>query len=209
MERIEKEREYIRNNWFKDHVATVTEHGSVTFLDWSEPGTSFYSVRYIFSGSSLFITGDIGDAVFSLTRRATIDSFEGTNLSYLMRKLSCSSRDRWNFDDETAYQQLDEWLDESIHDLTDDSGEAIDDYHERIIQQCKDIHRDLRSAVFQYHNEAVYKHEVWRCYQEYDDTDAEEFEMISDFGRQLPNEFIAYLLGIQMANEQLKKAVTG
>lgn len=195
MERIEKERQYIRENWFKDHVATVTEHDGVTILDWRKPGTSFYSVRYIFSGSSLFITGDIGDAVFSLTWRATIDSFEKVNLGYLMGKLSCCSRERWNFNSEKAYKELDEWLDERIHDLEDD---------EKSIQVVKDIHFDLRRAVREYDNEAVYKHEVWRCYQEYDDTDAEEFEVISDFGRQLPNEFIAYLLGIQMANEQLK-----
>lgn len=207
MERIAKEREYIRNNWFKDHVATVTEHDGVTILDWRKPGTFMYSVKYVMVGNKLFISGDIGDAVYDLTWNATIESFDTVNLSYFSGKLSCSSRDRWNFDDETANQQLDEWLDESIHDLTDDSGDAIDDYHERIIQQCKEIHRDLRSAVSEYHNEAVYKHEVWRCYQEYDDTDAEEFEMISEFGRQLPNEFIAYLLGIQMANEQLKKVV--
>lgn len=200
MERIKKEREYIRNEWFKDHVATVTEHGGVTFLDWSKPGTSFYSVRYIFSGSSLFITGDIGDAVFSLTWRATIESFEKVNLSYLMKKLSCSSRDRWNFNDEEAFRQLDEWLAESIQDLEDDK---------KGIRTYKNIHRDLRSAVFEYGNEAVYKHEAWRCYHEYEDTDAEEFEMISDFGRQLPNEFIAYHLGIQMANEQLKKVTAG
>lgn len=198
MERIEKEREVIRNEWFKDHVATLAEHDGVTILDWSKPGSSFYSVRYIFSGSSLFITGDIGDAVFSLTWRATIDSFEKVNLGYLMGKLSCSSRDRWNFNSEKACKELDEWLDERIHDLEDDR---------KGIQVVLDIHRDLQRAIREYDSESVYKHEVWRCYQEYDDTDAEEFEVISDFGRHLPKEFIAYLLGIHMANEQLKNVV--
>ena len=196
MERIEKEREYIRDYWFKDHVATVVEHDGVTILDWRKPGTSMYAVKYVMVGNKLFISGDIGDAVYDLTWSATMESFNDVNLSYFTGKLSCSSRDRWNFNSEKACKELDEWLDERIHDLEDDR---------KGIQVVLDIHRDLQRAIREYDSESVYKHEVWRCYQEYDDTDAEEFEVISDFGRHLPNEFIAYLLGIQMANEQLKK----
>ena len=78
MDKISSEQS-IRNN-FRDHIATLTEHGDLKILEWEKPGTSFYYVRYVFDGNRIYITGDLGEAVFCLTWKADIHSFNNIGL---------------------------------------------------------------------------------------------------------------------------------
>ncbi|WP_438310869.1 hypothetical protein [Sporosarcina sp. FA9] len=199
-ERIEKERNYIRNNWFKDHVATVTEHDGVTILDWRKPGTFMYALRYVMVGNKLFISGDIGDAVYDLTWNATIESFDTVNLSYFTGKLSCNSREKYDFNNSLAQQEIKEcfidWCDvDDISDLEEDDKELYD---------------ELISATMEWSSHEQFSSMgVWTAYN---NTDCDWFESevassIADCGKELSNVFIAYLLGVQMANEQIKKVV--
>lgn len=200
MEYIAKQQEIIRDEWFKDHVATVTEYGDVTFLDWSLPESSRYAVRYTFTGSSLFITGDLGKAIFAFTSPVAIEYFKTINLNYFMRNLSCSSRDRWNFDCDEANAQIIEWFRESAFDCRGAGDEELEE-----LDKLMDIRDGLLSAVIEYDHVTPYEHEVWRIFQNFDNLDGEDYKEISEFGRRLPTEFIAYLLGIQMAHKQLGK----
>ena len=75
MREIEEMEQEIKDKWFNNHEAKITEYDGITILDWREPGTSIYSVRYIFCGSRLYVSGDIGDAIFNLTWIATPQSF--------------------------------------------------------------------------------------------------------------------------------------
>lgn len=202
MEYIAKQQEIIRDEWFKDHMATVTKYGDVTFLDWSHPESSRYAVRYTFMGSSLFITGDLGKAVFAFTSPIAIEYFKTINLGYFMRNLSCSSRDCWKFDSEKAKEEIEEWFKESVFDYQGSELETPEG-----LMELSEIRNELLHAATEYDSVVVFEREVWGIYQHSRDMEGEEFEHISKFGRRLPSEFIAYLLGIQMAHEQLKKAV--
>ncbi|MHC8517019.1 hypothetical protein [Sporosarcina sp. ITBMC105] len=195
MKRIEKEREHIRNNWFKDHVAKITEHEGVTILDWKEPGTSMYAVKYVMVGNKLFISGDIGNAVYDLTRNATIKIFSDVNLSYFTGKLSCSSREKWDFNDKLAREQISnhfiDWCDvDSINHL-----EGVE----------KELYDELIFATMNWSDHSHFANMgVWTAYN---NTDCEWFDgetasCIADCGKELSTVFIAYLLGLQMANEQ-------
>ncbi len=78
-EEIQKE---IREEWFKDHKATLETHGDITVLDWKRPGSNFYYCRYVFDGHRVYISGDIGEAVFLLTWKAGIDAFNKISVHY-------------------------------------------------------------------------------------------------------------------------------
>ncbi|WP_410745825.1 hypothetical protein, partial [Clostridium neonatale] len=67
MNKEDEVKKYIRENWFKDHKAVLTKHGDLEVLDWRRPGTCCYAVRYVFDGCHMYITGDIGEALFNLT----------------------------------------------------------------------------------------------------------------------------------------------
>lgn len=57
-----------------------------------------YRTKYVLSGANVFIAGDIGEAVYTLTCAATPENIKGFNLSYFTGKLKSSCGDRWNFD---------------------------------------------------------------------------------------------------------------
>lgn len=116
---IKEMEECITNEWFKNHEAKLTELDGITILDWREPGTGMYSVRYIFAGSRLYISGDIGEAIFNLTWNVTPESFDDVELGYFLGKLSCHSRERWHFDEKKALNDLREWYEEASFDTGD------------------------------------------------------------------------------------------
>lgn len=201
MKRIEKETELIRNNWFKDHIATIKEHDGVTILEWRKPGTFMYAVRYVMVGNKLFISGDIGDAVYDLTWNATIDSFDTANLSYFTGKLSCNSRNKYDFNNKLARKEIKEYFID-WHDI-----DSIGD-----LEECdKDLYDELVSATVDWDTHDQFSTMgVWTVYNNTssDWFDGETASCIADCGKELSSVFIAYLLGIQMANEQLKEGVS-
>jgi len=191
-EREQMENE-IKGVWFKNHIATITEHEGITILDWGELGTSYYSVRYIFASNKLYISGDIGEAIFDLTWQATPQSFNDMNLGYLIGKLSCCSRRRWDFSERKAIRELKEWYAEAVYDChDDDKKEILEGYQviKRLIYGCIDV-KDFEMELFNYYQN-----------NSFDYLDSEDFSMFSDFGKQLSNVFFAYLLGIKLANKQ-------
>lgn len=194
---IEEKEKEIRSDWFENHVAKVTKHDNVTILDWNEPGTSMYAVRYVFTGNSLFVSGDIGEAVFSLTWRSTLESFEDINLHYLMGKLSCSSHERWSFNEKKAEQELNEWYEEIISE---------NDSEDEIINIAGEVKEAIESAISESTMCKHFEHWVWQAYHDIDQDyfDSEDFDMFSSFGQELPYCFIGYLTGIKMAIEQTK-----
>jgi hypothetical protein len=280
MEDIKEIERYIEKKWFKNHVATVSETDCATILDWSAPGTNKYSVRYIFAGRNLYVSGDIGDAIFNLTWRATIESFDDIELGYLLGKLSCHSRERWHFDEELAIKELNEWYEDATYGTRDNKNAYVQELDRitanvsRFIVEVSD-HKEFERRLIAYYRDNTFdyidsedfamfydfgkklpndkelaikklnewyedaKNEKDDYLQELDRTtanvskiiqqvsshkefelhlfnyymdntfdyiDSEAFAMFSDFGKKLPNEFVAYLLGIKLAMSQLLEA---
>ena len=100
----------IKENWFKNHTATLEQHGDLEVLIWREPGTACYSCRYVFDGDKMYISGDIGEAVFWLTWKANVHSFNGKHIGYFFEKLRAYNGDKHDFNNEKAIKQLREWL---------------------------------------------------------------------------------------------------
>lgn len=185
----------IRGTWFGDHKAKLVEKGPVSWLLWKKPGTSMYSVKYVFFGRNLFISGDLGEAVFDLTWNATLESFKDINLSYLMRKLSCSSRDRWHFNDKLAKQELNEYFED-----------RIDDDDQAFLEEAKEVKEAIEGAIDESTDCKGMEFWTWCAYQDLSLNyfDSEDFDLFSRFGQELPWHFIAYLEGLKMALEQLE-----
>ena len=104
MDREEKIIKELKEYWFKDHKATLTKHGDLEVLDWRKPGTSNYAVRYIFDGYRMYVSGDIGEAVFNLTWKADINSFNGLHIGYFVEKMAAGEKTTW--DSEAAEEAL-------------------------------------------------------------------------------------------------------
>jgi hypothetical protein len=196
MKTIEQMEASIKKYWFPEHVATVTEYEKVTILDWKKPGTNGYAVRYIFAGNKLYVSGDIGEAIFDLTWYATIQSFKDIDISYLMGKLSCSRREKYDFVEAKAHQELDEWREERLEDMEHD---------EEYTAEIQEVYEGIQGAIAESGGVEDFDREIFRVYHDVSTqhVDSEDFSMIHDFGKQLNSVFPAYLLGIKMAIEQL------
>ena len=99
---------------FKDHVPTIFQADTLEIIDWRNPESSEYSIRFIFDnyGKTLSITGDLGDAILELP------SFDVVNLrevgkikdyGYLASKISCST-DLYKYDYDLAREDIVEHL---------------------------------------------------------------------------------------------------
>lgn len=188
MKDIEKQ---IREHWFKDHVAELIDLGEIQILNWKKPGTGIYRVRYIFDGNMLYISGDVGEAVYWLTWKASVHSFDGLNLGYFTGKLQAFSDDRWDFSSEKAVKRLREWL----KDIKE--GDQTYDHDD-----MRNLFDDARRCGSRWEwVEIVHRYESLIS-----SLDADYWEWFYDMGNETPARLWCYLIGLQMASEQLKVA---
>lgn len=179
----------IREQWFDRHIATLTKHGDLEVLQWKRPGTINYSCRYVFDGNMMYVSGDLGEAVFWLTWRASIHSFNDIHIDYFDEKISAYSGDRRGFDDVKATKRLREWLKEIKED-----GKTYD--HD----DMRELFSDTRGCS---------SHSEWvEIIHRHDDLiselDQDYWEWLYDCGDEIPRRIHCYLIGLKMASEQLK-----
>lgn len=198
MDREKQIKQEIRETWFKEHIATLTQQGDLKVLEWAKPGTRCYYCRFIFDGCMMYISGDIGEAVFSLTWKADVHSFNGISTSYFMEKMRAYSSDRYDYDGKEAAEYLKEWLDGHIEDMEFDAEEDKEDFLEKFNEMVVDAECC--------DSEDRWGHEyVNQKYSEFiEDLDADYWEWIYHIGRVTPHRILGYIVALQMASEQLK-----
>lgn len=191
----------IKNEWFENHRAELIETNHVSTLYWKEPGTSMYGVTYLFSGNNLIVTGDIGEAIFTFSDAIKLETFKDVNIHYLMKKLSCSSLERWKFNQNLARTQLQEWVNEHIQNAFSDDIQT-----ERRNESYRELHGNLLSAIDDSTSTDSFEFNVWTQYMDSSlDMETEAWESITEYGRELPTHFHAYLIGLEMAISQLEQ----
>jgi len=189
MKNVEK---WIEETWFHEHKATLTKHGDLQVLNWQRPGTGNYYCRYIFDGRKLLISGDIGSAVFDLTWKAGIHSFNGIHVDYFEEKISAFSGDKRNYSGEKAVKELKEWKEQLIVDEV----EFDSDEFENMVSAAENCSSKDEWAHMYVNNE----------YGELiSDLDSDYWDWIYEIGDEMPKRIIGYLVGLQMASKQLKK----
>lgn len=186
MREVEKE---IREHWFSDHQAILTKHGDLEVLGWKKPGTNIYYCRYVFDQNRIYISGDIGQAIFDLTWKATIHSFDDINLGYFYSKLSAFSDDKKDFKSEDAVKRLREWL----NDLHEGGVEYDHEEMKELFGQARGVTEHWEWA------EAIHKQESFIS-----ELDPDYWEWMYDCGDEIPIRIKGYLIGLKMASVQLR-----
>ncbi len=185
----------IREQWFKDHKATLTQHGDLQVLQWAKPGTSVYSCRYVFDGNKMYISGDIGEAVFWLTWRADVHSFDDIHVGYFEEKLQAYSGKRRDFDSDQAVKELREW----VRSLKENERKYDHVQMQELFESarsCDSVDRWGHEVVNGPLNDFI------------SDLDCDYWEWIYHVGSVIPARIEAYLIGLKMASEQLQLSAT-
>lgn len=175
--------------WFKDHKATYTEHGDLKVLDWKKPGTNFYYIRFVFDGCKMYVSGDLGEAVFWFTERADVHIQSRYGLSYFEEKLRAYHESRRDFNSDKAVKRLREWLKEIKED-----GTKYD---------CDDMRKFFEDA------RGCSSHSEWvEVIHGHDDLisklDQDCYEWLFGIGDEVPIRMRSYLIGLKLAAEQLR-----
>ena len=191
---LEKQKEY-----FKNHIATLTDYGNIKILDFKEPNTSAYRIRFLFEEDycRLHISGDLGELIASNYNNMTYEKFSDfvNNVGYFEEKIDCNSRDIYAYDEVKAREELmkmaaddGDWLTESNRYWYEEDAE------ERLAHIIDDILVDFSDTT------GIGK----IGYDALSEINPDVWEFAGDIGKTETGILDLYMLAFKLAQEQLK-----
>ena len=196
MHNLEKQKEN-----FKNHKATFTDYGNIKTLDFQEPGTSHYRIRFLFEEDycRLHISGDLGELIATNYNNMTYEKFSDfvNNVGYFERKINCHSRKIYMYDEEDAkddikklleeYECLEDVLNHDRYEWETDE-DKLNEFFEDVIE---DFSQDNGIGSKGYDALSEYIDDAW--------------EFASDIGKRETGILELYMLAFKLAQEQLKE----
>lgn len=174
----------VRESWFKNHIAQVeVDLDDLKVINWGEPGTNLYRVRYVFDSNKVYISGDIGSAIFQVNNKIDINFFKDINIFYFFDKLEAMSCDRYDWSSEECVSSLDEWF-------NDEASDELEELRERA-SYCSTKEEWIYQVVNDEYNDLIRSLDC--CYDEW----------IYDIGQVIPRRVYGWLIGLEMMAEQL------
>jgi hypothetical protein len=176
------------NDYFYDHEARRSIYDKeISVIDWrNKYGSYINHVRYFFDRNALYITGDLGEAIFQCSGNEFASRWirEECDINYFLGKMRCSRGAKYEINKDVWDHDFEEWLNEESLNLT--SAERIADNFEMYGEGG-------------YEQSIMWDDELGSLY------DIDTLEDISRFGAVPQSRVILWLEGLKMAREQLKK----
>jgi len=187
---------------FKNHIATLTDLGNIKILDFADPNSSHYRIRFLFEEDycRLHISGDLGELVATNYNNMRFEKFTDftRNTGYFREKINCHSRPLDVYDYNLAEQELREriieerWLDNpEFYDL---GYTRYEDDEESIIEE------GIRCILRDYENNGI----GTSGFQHLSKIDEDAWEWAYDLGKKDTGILDLYMLAFTLATEQLK-----
>lgn len=188
MTNIEKQKEH-----FKNHVATLTDYGNIKILDFANPESSHYRIRFMFEEDhcKLHISGDLGELVATNYKNMCYEGFTDFvhDTGYFEGKVDCHNRPFYEYDYDKAKQELQERFED--YEVTSEYDWKTDEeYREEKIEEILD---DLNS------NTGLGS----KAYEILSEIDGDCWEYISNIGKVETGILDLYMLAFELAQEQL------
>lgn len=183
---------------FKNHKATFADYGNIKILDFKNPNSSHYRIRFLFEEDfyRLHISGDLGELIAENYRNMRLDEFEvfTNNINYFREKVICHNRPFYTYDMRKAKNEVIEYL--KTYDFYDDVINDEDEFmtEEEIIEEfLGEVFRDFttKRGIGSY------------GYEKLCEIDQDIFEVIEDFGIEPTGILDLYMLAFKLAKEQL------
>lgn len=189
MMNIEKQKEN-----FKNHVATFTDYGNIKILDFKEPGSPHYRIRFLFEEDyyRLHISGDLGQLVATNYNNMCYEHFSNFvhNTGYFQQKIDCHDREIYEYDYDKSKQELQK-LFEDYEVTSEYDWQTDEEYREdKIDEILEDLSTDSGLGS--------------KAYDILSEIDANCWEYIGDIGKVETGILGLYMLAFELAQEQLK-----
>ena len=188
---IEKQKEH-----FKNHIATFSDYGNIKIIDFANPESCHYRIRFIFEEDfyRLHISGDLGELIATNYRNMCYKDFADNfmhNTEYFMAKVNCHNRPFYEYDYEKAKEDLNKRFEDYDFILKFDFETEEELKEEKIDEILKDF--DWRTGLGS------------KAYDILSEIDEDCFEWIDLIGREETDILEIYMLAFELAQEQLKK----
>lgn len=184
---------------FKNHIATLIDYGNIKILDFKEPNSSHYRIRFLFEEDycRLHISGDLGELIATNYNNMTYEKFSDfvNNVGYFEQKINCHNRRIYAYDEDDAKHDLKERLEE--YDCLDSvlehnrygwetDEDKLEEFYEDVLE---DFSQDNGIGSKGYDALSEYFNDVW--------------EFVSDIGKRETGILDLYMLAFKLAQEQL------
>lgn len=185
---------------FKNHKATFTDYGNIKILDFKEPDTSHYRIRFLFEEDycRLHISGDLGELIATNYSNMTYEKFSDfvNDIGYFEGKIDYHNRKIYVYGEEHAkddikkileeYDCLENVLNHDRHEWETDE-DKLNEFFEDVFE---DFSRDNGIGSEGYDALSEYIDDAW--------------EFASDIGKRETGILELYMLAFKLAQEQLK-----
>lgn len=179
---------------FKNHIATLQDYDNIKVLDFKNPESINYRIRFIFEEDwcRCHISGDLGELVATNYNNMTFEGFKDFvhNTGYFKGKINCASRDIYEYDEELAVKELNERLaDVEFDSFCDETQEELRD--EKITEIMEDF--SSRNGLGS------------KAYDLLSEYDPDCFEYFDSVGRKDTEILELYMLAFELATKQLEE----
>lgn len=185
---------------FKKHKANLMDYGNIKVLDFKNPDSNEYRIRFLFEEDycRLHITGDLGSLIACNFYNMTYEKFSGfvNNTGYFEQKIDCLDRAIYYYDEEQARKDIKEYINE--HHL----GEYIIEYKGFDFQSDEENINDFINDVLEdfLNTNGIGPKGVDKLI----DIDEYMYDEIDSFGKKETGILELYMLAFKLAQEELK-----
>ena len=193
---LEKQKEH-----FKNHIATFTDYGNIKILDFKNPNTSHYRIRFLFEEDycRLHISGDLGELIATNYNNMTYEKFSDfvNDVGYFEEKINCHNRKIYVYDEDDAKNDIKERLEE--YDCLDNVLEHDRYEWETDEDKLEEFYEDVLEDFSQDNGIGSKGYDALsECFDN-------AWEFASDIGKRETGILDLYLLAFKLAQEQLKR----
>lgn len=188
---------------FKNHVAKFIDYGNIKILDFKDPDTSHYRIRFLFEEDyyRLHISGDLGELIATNFNNMTFEKFSDfvNNIGYFGEKIDCHSRRIYVYDEDKAIEELKEELEES------GQLEYVLNYDRCVFETDEDKLNEFFEDVFEdFSQDTGIGSKGYDVISEYID---DAFEFVQYLGREYTGILDLYMLAFQLAMNQINSTI--
>ncbi len=202
-EHLEHFRQVARTEWFKNHQVETQDFTNgdkvIRAVRFRRPGTIIYSVKYVFDGCRIYVSGDLGCAVFECTWTPKPDD-KTPSFWYFFEKCRAYEGDRWDFNTEVCKATLRNTL------LMPDKNGNHTVYPETWDNEAKRVFRALLRGSEETSTPAQWSHVMQEVSAEegsLSSVDNDYWEWMYGAGNVMPTRMIGMLTGLRMVSEHL------
>lgn len=182
---------------FKNHIAKLTDYGNIKILDFKNPESSAYRIRFLFEEDycRLHISGDLGELIATNYYNMTFEGFSDfvNNVGYFEGKIDCHSRNIYTYDEDKARDELKKIINEYelLQDIMnksyyDDEKDALNGFLDGVLEDF-DSDRGVGSKGYDVASEII----------------TDFWEEVSYLGREKTGILELYMLAFELATRQL------